>query len=98
MNASKTVFEWKHRVVYSECTIGDHIYYARYLDILEEARGEFARSLGFPLRNLQDQGVIFPVVECHVQYRRPARYDQVLLIQLWVSLLSAVRLNIAARI
>ncbi len=32
-------FQYQHRVVYAECTVGTHVYYARYLDMLEAARG-----------------------------------------------------------
>jgi acyl-CoA thioesterase FadM len=35
-----------HRVTYAECTVGNHVYHSRYLDLLEAARGEFIRSLG----------------------------------------------------
>ena len=47
------VFRHSHRVTYAECTMGNHIYYARYLDLLEAARGEFFRSLGTTLRHWQ---------------------------------------------
>ena len=59
----------QHRVTYSECTLGNHVYYARYLDWLEEARGEFFRELGTSFAALQQQEIIFPVVECHLRYR-----------------------------
>jgi acyl-CoA thioester hydrolase len=78
--------------------MGNHIYYARYLDLLEEARGEFFRALGTPLTAWQDRGYIFPVVECHLRYRKPARYDQVLSIHVEVSFAAGVRLNFAHRI
>jgi hypothetical protein len=31
-------FRHTHRVTYAECTVGNHIYYARYLDLLEAAK------------------------------------------------------------
>ena len=86
-------FVYQHRVSYSECTIGNHIYYARYLDILERARGEFARSLETPLQNLQDQDLIFPAMEVQLKYLRPARYDEILNIRLWLSELDRVRIR-----
>ena len=42
-------FVHRHRVTYSECTVGDHIYHSRYLDLLEAARGEFMRHAGQPV-------------------------------------------------
>ena len=45
---SANVFRYIRRVTYAECTLGNHIYHARYLDLLEAARGEFFRQLGLP--------------------------------------------------
>jgi len=86
-------FRFAMRVTYSDCTLGNHVYYSRYLDFLEAARGEFHRFIGFPLIELQREDTIFPVIECALKYLKPARYDDVLEIQLWISKLSPVRLT-----
>jgi len=91
-------FRHAHRVTYAECTVGNHVYYSRYLDLLEAARGEFFRQLGAPFRHWQDQETIFPVVECRLRYKAPARYDDLLTIELWLSAAAGVRLNFACRI
>jgi acyl-CoA thioester hydrolase len=91
-------FRYEHRVTYAECTAGNHIYYSRYLDLLEAARGEFFRHLGTPLLQLQQQEVIFPVIECQVRYKAPARYDDVLTIEVRPTTVERVRLNFAHRI
>ena len=82
-----------HRVTYAECTVGNHVYYARYLDVLEAARGEFFRFLGQPLLMWQERDTIFPVIECHFRYKAPARYDDVLNIEVTVASLDRVRLS-----
>jgi acyl-CoA thioester hydrolase len=92
------VFRYNYRVVYADCTAGNHVYYARYLDILEAARGEFFRELGVTLLQLQEQDTIFPVVECHLRYKAPARYDEVLAVELWTILAQGARLNFGCRI
>ncbi len=92
------IFHHTHRVTYAECTVGNHIYHARYLDLLEAARGEFCRHLGVTLVQLQEQGTIFPVIECHLRFKAPARYDDVLTIEVWVTMADKVRLNFGHRI
>jgi len=77
-------FTHRRRITYSECTVGNHVYYSRYLDLLEEARGEFFRSIGWSLLKLQDLGFKFPVRECRLCYETPARYDDVVAIELWI--------------
>ena len=92
------VFRHSHRVTYAECTMGNHIYYARYLDLLEAARGEFFRTLGTTLRHWQETGILFPVIECSVRYRAAARYDEVLVIEVWLTELERVLATFAHRI
>lgn len=92
------VFQHLHRVTYADCTIGNHIYYSRYLDLLENARGEFFRQLGLSFLELQQQDFIFPVIECRLRYKAPARYDDVLTIELWPTAAERMRLNFAYRI
>jgi len=87
-----------HRVSYAECTVGNHIYHARYLDLLEAARGEFLRSLGRTVLALQEEDFIFPVIEARLRYKFPARYDDLLTIEVWPTLVEKVRLNFGHRI
>lgn len=88
-------FRHRHRVTYAECTVGNHVYYARYLDILEAARGEFFRAAGAPLAALQAQGVIFPAVEAVLHYEAAARYDDELSIEVVVTELDRLKLAFA---
>lgn len=92
------VFSHQHRVAYAECTLGNHVYYARYLDLLEIARGEFFRHLGTSFLQWQERDVIFPVIEARLRYKSPARYDEVLTLEVWPANAARVRLDFAYRI
>ena len=50
-------------------------YYANYFVWFEVARCELLRALGGRYRDLEDKGVLLPVIEAHCDYRAPARYD-----------------------
>jgi acyl-CoA thioester hydrolase len=91
-------FHHPHRVSYADCTVGNHVYYSRYLDFLEVARGEFIRSLGLTVLQWQESDVIFPVIEARLRYQSPARYDDLLTIEIWPTAVERVRLNFAHRI
>lgn len=95
---TRPVFSCTHRVTYAECTVGNHVYHARYLDLLEAARGEFFRQLGTPLLGWQEQDVIFPIIECRLRFKSPARYDEVLTLEVWPAAVEKIRLNFAHRI
>lgn len=69
------------RVYWEDTDGGGVVYYANYLKFLERARTEWLRSCGFSQQALaQDPGIIFPVVAVTIQYRRPARLDDELLV------------------
>jgi acyl-CoA thioester hydrolase len=92
------LFRYTHRVTYAECTVGDHIYHSRYLDVLEAARGEFMRSLGRTVLECQNDDCIFPVIEARLRYKFPARYDDLLTVEVWVTRVEGVRLNFGHRV
>jgi acyl-CoA thioester hydrolase len=92
------MFQYTHRVTYAECTVGNHIYHSRYLDLLEAARGEFIRSFGATVLELQERDFIFPVIEARLRYKFPARYDDLLAIEVWLTAVEKVRLNFGHRI
>jgi acyl-CoA thioester hydrolase len=83
-----STFQWPVRVYYEDTDSGGVVYYANYLKFFERARTEFFRSKGFEQDQLRDeQQVIFAVVEAHVQYLKPAIFNDALLV---MSELSAV--------
>jgi acyl-CoA thioester hydrolase len=92
------MFRHTHRVTYAECTVGNHVYHSRYLDLLEAARGEFIRSLGPTVLHWQEKDLIFPVIEARLRYKSPARYDDLLAIEVWPTLMERVRLNFGHRV
>jgi acyl-CoA thioester hydrolase len=93
-----TAFAYAHRVTYADCTVGNHIYYSRYLDLLEAARGAFFRQLGKSFLHWQEKGTIFPIIECRLRYKTPARYDDVLTVSVRPTFAKGVRLNFAYQI
>jgi len=95
---SHQTFAHTHRVTYAECTMGNHVYYGRYLDLLEEARGEFFRDLGLTFKQLHEGDTLFPVVEARLRYKGAARYDEVLRIEVWLREMERVRLEFSYRV
>ncbi len=92
------VFRHPYRVTYADCTVGDHVYYGRFLELLETARGELFRHLGVPFIRWQQDNVLLPVVECRLRYKSQAHYDDLLSLEVWLTDLGRVRLTFAYRI
>ena len=74
-------FRWASRVYWEDTDGGGIVYYGNYLRFLERARTEWLRSLGFSqLKLAEEPGVLFAVVSLNIEYRRPAKLDDELLI------------------
>ncbi len=74
-------FSWRTRVYWEDTDGGGVVYYANYLKFMERARTEWLRTFGHSQVDLADtHGFVFAVVEVHVNYRKPARLDDELLV------------------
>lgn len=69
------------RVIYGDTDQMGIVYYANYLRYFEAARGAYIRDRGRSYAELEQSGHILPVVEAHVRYRRPAHYDELLMVE-----------------
>ena len=56
------------------------VYHSHYLAWFEAGRSEFFRELGMPYTEVEKKGIFLPVVEAHVQYKNPAHYDQLIIV------------------
>jgi acyl-CoA thioester hydrolase len=81
------------RVRYAETDRMGVAYYANYLVWFEVGRADLLRRLGWSYRELEESGVILPVIEAHCEYRQPSRYDDELEIRTSGRVLSPVRLR-----
>ncbi|MCK8815792.1 acyl-CoA thioesterase [Natroniella sulfidigena] len=68
-------FSHQIRVTYQETDRMGVVYYANYLHWFEIGRTELLRQLGISYKELEERGVVLPVVESHCNYHAPARYD-----------------------
>ena len=71
----------RYRTCYEDTDAGGVVYYANYLRYMERGRNEYLRELGRSIRQYQDEGILFIVVEVNVKYRSPAVLDDDLLIE-----------------
>jgi acyl-CoA thioester hydrolase len=81
------------RVRYAETDKMGVAYYANYFVWFEVARADLLRSLGWSYRDMEQDGIILPVIEAHCEYTRPARYDDELEIRTEGRILSRIRME-----
>jgi acyl-CoA thioester hydrolase len=66
------------RVIFGDTDQMGVVYYANYLRYFESARSAYWRAKGRSYKDLEAAGIGLPVVEAHVNYKRPALYEDVL--------------------
>ncbi len=88
----------KKRIHYHDTDCGGVVYYGNYLKFLEEARTDYLEGIGFSVKGLMDQGVLFVVRRQEIDYKFPAVYGDTLDITVWIKESSPVRIQFAYEI
>jgi acyl-CoA thioester hydrolase len=83
------------RVLYADTDQMAVVNNAIYLRWFEIGRAEWIRGRGRSYREIERAGVLLPVVEAHVCYRKPARYDDLVAILAGPSLVGAATITFA---
>lgn len=73
------------RVRYAETDRMDVVYHSNYFVWFETTRIHLLDALGLPYKDLEAQGLFIPVLEAQAQYKKPARFDDRLTINLQLS-------------
>lgn len=77
-----SISETRVRVRYAETDQMGVVYHANYLVWFEIGRVEFIRQLGLDYKSMErEESCGIAVVDAHVRYKCPARYDDVLIVQ-----------------
>ena len=85
--------EMQLRVRYGETDQMGYVYYGNYAQYFEVGRVEALRSLGFPYRRLEEQGIMLPVRSLNVSYHAPAFYDDLITIRTTITGMPTARIN-----
>ncbi len=72
-------FSFAVRVYWEDTDAQGVVYYANYFRFMERARTEWLRARGVEQERLrQEHGLIFSVISTGIEFRRPARFDELL--------------------
>lgn len=85
--------ETQLRVRYAETDQMGYVYYGNYAMYFEVARVEAMRSAGFSYREMEENGVMMPVLESYIKYLKPGKYDELLTIKTIIPELPGVRIR-----
>lgn len=58
------------------------MHHAQYLYVLEQARIDWLQKQGVSYAALEESGILLPVVQISIDYKRPLRFDDTFFVQL----------------
>lgn len=86
------------RVYYEDTDAAGIVYYANYLRFIERGRTELLRTLGHDQHALMQEGIAFAVRSASVEFRKPARLDDLLAVETAVESLGRAQVGFFQRI
>lgn len=75
------IHEFKVRVRYAETDQMGVVYHGNYAQYFEMGRVEWLRNLGVSYKWMEENGIMLPVVSLNINYKKPARYDDLLTVK-----------------
>ncbi|MEX0445621.1 tol-pal system-associated acyl-CoA thioesterase [Xenorhabdus sp. SGI246] len=95
---SNMLFRWPIRVYYEDTDASGIVYHAQYLAFYERARTEMLRDKGFHQKYMLDEQVGFAVSRMTVDYRKPAKLDDQLVVESEITNIRGASLTFIQRI
>lgn len=83
---------YSYRILYGDSDQMGIVYHPNYLKYLEIGRIEFLRDSGYSYAKLEENGIRIPVLRVELDYKRPARFDDVITIHTSLESISRIRL------
>lgn len=82
------------RVYYEDTDAGGIVYHASYIRFAERGRTEMLRDAGFEHAQLfKEQGIAFAVVAMEINFRAPAKLDDLLVVKTHISRLGGASMD-----
>lgn len=69
------------RVRYGETDQMGVVYHGNYAQYLEMGRVEWLRALGVTYRSMEENGIMLPVISLQIDYKKSARYDDLITVE-----------------
>jgi acyl-CoA thioester hydrolase len=66
------------RVRYADTDQMRFVYYGKFFEYFEQGRSDLLRSIGLPYPQVEEMGLLLPVIEAHATFKHSAHYDDLL--------------------
>lgn len=88
----------KIKVRYAETDAMAVVHHANYYVYYEVAREDLIRESGISYRDMEDSGIMMPLIETHCRYIEAAKYDDNLIVEANITNLTPIKVEISYEI
>ncbi len=88
------MYTYTRRAQYHETDQMGIIHHSNYVKWMEEARIRFLEEMGIDYRKLEEDGIISPIVEISVNYKKTLNFDNEVKIGVFVKKYNGVRMEL----
>lgn len=81
------------RVRYSETDQMGVVYHGNYIPYFEIGRVEWLRDKGISYKSIEESGIALPIVSMNINYKKSARYDELLTVHTTFKSQSSVKIE-----
>ncbi len=88
-----TFNEISFRIRYSETDQMGVVYHGNYAQFFEMGRVEWLRQLGTSYKEMEEDGVMLPVIHLDIDFKKPAKYDDLITVRTTLKNTPSVRIE-----
>ena len=83
---------YERKINYYETDAMQIVHHSNYIRYMEESRTYSLAKVGLPYSKMEEEGVLIPVLGVNCQYKHPARYEDVILVDVKVKEYTGVKI------
>jgi acyl-CoA thioester hydrolase len=87
------IAETQIEVRYAETDQMGVVYHANYLVWMEVGRTQLIKELGFHYVNMEKEGIVSPVVDLQISYKKPLHYGETATVKTWIDYYDGIRVT-----
>ncbi|NWG10473.1 acyl-CoA thioesterase [Candidatus Bathyarchaeota archaeon] len=95
---ASTAFKTSFRVSWADTDAAQVVHFSNYFKFFEKTEEEFYRHLGFTFTDAHKRGLWFPRVEAFCQFKKPARFNDLVEVELTIEELKEKSVKYSFRI
>ncbi len=83
---------YERKINYYETDAMQIVHHSNYIRFMEESRTNALAEFGLPYGRMEAEGILIPVLAVNCEYKKPARYEDIILIDVKVKEYTGVKL------